>query len=90
MTLSQAAGLIGTSPDNLRGAIHRGTLTASPDSPRDLNGRILVHLIEPEEVERYRNEVAGKFGRKPNTKPDGSSNPSQDPNSKSKPTKSSG
>jgi excisionase family DNA binding protein len=46
MTLKEAAALLGTSPDNLRSAIRRGSLTAIK------LGRDWIVL--PEEVERYR------------------------------------
>lgn len=87
MTLSEAALKIGTTPDNLRGAILRGTLKSSPDSPRDLKGRVIVHLLEPEEVERYASDVAGKFGRKPNTAKTGSDSSNLSP-TPSKPKRS--
>lgn len=46
VTLIEAAALIGTTPDNLRGAIKRGSLKAVKHG-RDW-------WIEPKEVERYR------------------------------------
>lgn len=48
MTLKEAAAILGTSPDNLRGAIARGALKA-----RKL-GRDWI--VTPAEVERYRAE----------------------------------
>jgi excisionase family DNA binding protein len=48
MTLIEAATLLGTSPDNLRGAIKRGTFHAVKHG-RDW-------WVEPAEVERYRVE----------------------------------
>ena len=48
MTLKEAAERIGTTPDNLRGAIARGSLQARKVG-RDW-------LVEPAEVERYRAE----------------------------------
>lgn len=48
MTLKEAAAIIGTSPDNLRGAIKRGTFRAVKHG-RDW-------WVEPAEVERYRKE----------------------------------
>lgn len=48
MTLKEAAESLGTTPDNLRGAIARGTLKA-----RKL-GRDWI--VTPAEVERYRRE----------------------------------
>jgi excisionase family DNA binding protein len=48
MTLIEAAALLGTTPDNLRGAIKRGVLKASKHG-RDW-------WVEPREVERYRKQ----------------------------------
>lgn len=48
MTLKEAAEIIGTTPDNLRGAIARGSLKA------DKHGR--DWWVDPKEVERYRKE----------------------------------
>lgn len=48
MTLKEAAALLGITPDNLRGAIARGSLKASKHG-RDW-------WVEPREVERYRKE----------------------------------
>ena len=48
MTLIEAAALLGTTPDNLRGAIKRGSLKAVKHG-RDW-------WLEPKEVERYRSE----------------------------------
>lgn len=48
MTLKEAAAIIGTTPDNLRGAIARGSLKASKLG-RDW-------IVTPKEVERYRKE----------------------------------
>lgn len=48
MTLIEAAAVIGTTPDNLRGAIKRGSLKAVKHG-RDW-------WVEPREVERYRRE----------------------------------
>jgi hypothetical protein len=67
MTLSQAAAIVGTTPDNLRGAIHRGSLKASPDSITGITGKITVYLIEPEELDAYATNYLGRKGRKPNT-----------------------
>lgn len=46
MTLIEAAALLGVTPDNLRGAIKRGSLEATKHG-RDW-------WVEPKEVERYR------------------------------------
>ena len=48
MTLTEAAARLGTTPDNLRGAIKRGALKAVKHG-RDW-------WLEPKEVERYRRE----------------------------------
>ena len=48
MTLIEAAALLGVTPDNLRGAIKRGTLKAQKRG-RDW-------FVQPAEVERYRLE----------------------------------
>lgn len=48
MTLTEAAAIIGTTPDNLRGAIKRGSLKATKFG-RDW-------LVERSEVERYARE----------------------------------
>ena len=48
MTLTEAAASLGTTPDNLRGAIHRGSLKAVKHG-RDW-------WVEAREVERYRRE----------------------------------
>jgi excisionase family DNA binding protein len=48
MTLVQAAAILGVTPDNLRGAIKRGTLRATKKG-RDW-------FVTPREVERYRVE----------------------------------
>lgn len=48
MTLIEAARLLGTTPDNLRGAIKRGSLKATKIG-RDWT-------VTPREVERYRAE----------------------------------
>jgi excisionase family DNA binding protein len=48
MTLIEAAKLIGTTPDNLRGAIARGSLKAEKIG-RDWH-------VQPAEAERYREE----------------------------------
>jgi len=48
MTLKEAAALLGVTPDNLRGAIARGTLKAQKLG-RDW-------FVKPKEVERYRAE----------------------------------
>ena len=48
MTLTEAAQMLGTSPDNLRGAIARGSLKAVKHG-RDW-------WVEPAEVERYARE----------------------------------
>lgn len=48
MTLKEAAQLLGTTPDNLRGAIARGALKARKVG-RDW-------WVEPREVERYQRE----------------------------------
>lgn len=48
VTLTEAAALLGVTPDNLRGAIRRGSLRASKHG-RDW-------WVEPAEVERYRTE----------------------------------
>lgn len=48
MTLIEAATILGTSPDNLRGAIKRGTLKAVKHG-RDW-------WVSPAEAERYRRE----------------------------------
>ena len=48
MTLIEAAAILGTSPDNLRGAIARGSLRARKVG-RDWQ-------VTPTEVERYRAE----------------------------------
>lgn len=48
MTLIEAAALLGTTPDNLRGAIARGALKA------EKHGR--DWWVKPAEVERYRRE----------------------------------
>lgn len=48
MTLKEAATLLGTTPDNLRGAIARGALKASKHG-RDW-------WVSKAEVERYRRE----------------------------------
>lgn len=55
MTLIEAAELLGTSPDNLRGAIKRGSLKATKHG-RDW-------WVEPAEVERYRLENRRGSGR---------------------------
>lgn len=53
MTLIEAAALLGTTPDNLRGAIKRGALKAAKHG-RDW-------WVEPKEVERYkRDNLRGK------------------------------
>lgn len=48
MALKQAAALLGVTPDNLRGAIARGSLKATKIG-RDWT-------VTPKEVERYRTE----------------------------------
>ena len=48
MTLIEAAALLGVTPDNLRGAIKRGSLKATKVG-RDWT-------VTPREVERYRTE----------------------------------
>lgn len=48
MTLKQAAALLGVTPDNLRGAIKRGSLKS------EKHGR--DWWVSPKEVERYRTE----------------------------------
>jgi excisionase family DNA binding protein len=48
MTLKEAAAILGTTPDNLRMAIRRGSLRAVRHG-RDW-------WVEPEEVERYQRE----------------------------------
>ena len=48
MTLTEAAAILGTSPDNLRAAIARGSLKA------DKHGR--DWWVQPAEVERYAKE----------------------------------
>lgn len=48
MTLKEAAAALGVTPDNLRGAIHRGALKATKMG-RDW-------FVKPSEVERYRRE----------------------------------
>lgn len=48
MTLKEAAEKVGTTPDNLRGAIARGSLKATKVG-RDWT-------VDPKEVERYRTE----------------------------------
>ena len=48
MTLKEAAAILGTTPDNLRGAIKRGALKAQKMG-RDW-------FVKPTEVERYRKE----------------------------------
>ena len=48
MTLKEAAEQLGVTPDNLRGAIARGSLKASKHG-RDW-------WVEPREVERYRKD----------------------------------
>jgi excisionase family DNA binding protein len=48
VTLKEAAALLGTTPDNLRGAIARGALKAVKHG-RDW-------WVSPAEVERYRTE----------------------------------
>lgn len=48
MTLKEAAASLGTTPDNLRGAIARGALKA------DKMGR--DWFVTPREVERYRKD----------------------------------
>jgi excisionase family DNA binding protein len=48
MTLKEAAASLGVTPDNLRGAIKRGTLKAQKMG-RDW-------FVTPKEVERYRAE----------------------------------
>lgn len=48
MTLNEAAAILGTSPDNLRGAIKRGSLKATKHG-RDW-------WVERSEVERYQRE----------------------------------
>lgn len=56
MTLNEAAAILGTSPDNLRGAIKRGSLKATKHG-RDW-------WVEPKEVERYRaDNLRGKRPR---------------------------
>lgn len=52
MTLREAAALLGVTPDNLRGAIKRGSLQA-----RKL-GRDWI--VEEDEVERYRKDSLRK------------------------------
>lgn len=47
-TLTEAATIIGTTPDNLRGAIHRGSLRASKIGP--------VWVVDDAEVARYLRE----------------------------------
>lgn len=58
MTLKEAAETLGTSPDNLRGAIARGTLKATKLG-RDW-------IVTPKEVERYRAENRRSRGLCPN------------------------
>ncbi len=48
MTLKEAAASLEVTPDNLRGAIHRGALKARKIG-RDW-------WVEPKEIERYRRE----------------------------------
>lgn len=48
MTLTEAAKLVGTTPDNLRGAIARGAMKA------EKHGR--DWWVQPAEVERYNRE----------------------------------
>lgn len=48
MTLKEAAKLLGVTPDNLRGAIARGTLKANKHG-RDW-------FVTPTQVEKYRQE----------------------------------
>ncbi len=48
MTLKEAAALLGTTPDNLRGAIKRGAMKS------EKHGR--DWWVDPKEVERYRQE----------------------------------
>ena len=48
MTLIEAAGVLGVTPDNLRGAIKRGSLKA------EKHGR--DWWVQPAEVERYARE----------------------------------
>jgi excisionase family DNA binding protein len=55
MTLIEAAALLGVTPDNLRGAIARGTLKA------EKHGR--DWWVTPAEVERYQSQ--NKRGKRP-------------------------
>jgi excisionase family DNA binding protein len=56
MTLNEAAAILGTTPDNLRGAIKRGSLRAVKHG-RDW-------WLEPKEVDRYKAEnLRGKRPR---------------------------
>ena len=48
VTLKEAAALLGTTPDNLRGAIRRGSLSATKPA-RDW-------MVTEQEVEKYRKE----------------------------------
>lgn len=57
MTLKEAAEQLGTTPDNLRGAIARGALRAAKHG-RDW-------WVEPREVERYRKEHRREYHRRP-------------------------
>jgi hypothetical protein len=58
MTLAEMAEKLGLkSADGLRWQVHRGKLTA------DLIGK--TYVVSDEEYERYKQENAGKPGRKP-------------------------
>ena len=57
MTLKEAAALLGVTPDNLRGAIARGSLRAKKLG-RDW-------AVTAREVERYRSDNLGRRGRRP-------------------------
>ena len=59
MTLIEAAALLGVTPDNLRGAIKRGSLKAAKHG-RDW-------WVDPKDVERYRKEHRRNADRQPVT-----------------------
>ena len=61
MTLNEAAAQAGTTPDNLRGAIHRGTLGAT-NRGRDWD-------VSQRALDRYIRERLGKKGRAAGRRP---------------------